>query len=468
MGRKTIGLLAVAGAVVLALGAGLLSHAGLTRYQQHLEAPGPSAVRESADGGFRTHLPIVSIDTFGQAIPGEARDGSVIPAALTVRDGGAGDNALTDEPVLSCDTLLRYRGNSSLHFDKKSFRLKLVDGDGAPLRVRMLGMPGEDEWILNGPFLDKSLLRNYMLMNLCGQALGNTPEVRYCELFVDGEYRGLYLMMESVSRSQAGVGKAVEGRAETSYVVRLDRGGAVELDQFSSYAMLTGSTFNVVYPSSKSCTPEQAEYIQRDLSRFEKALYSLDYDDPKLGYRAYIDVDSFVDYMVFNEFFQNYDATRYSTYLSREVGGKLSIGPVWDFNNALDNYMEEPFDATGFGFPDSLWYHMLLKDERFTAQVVRRYRQLRKTILSDAYLRSYVDDTVAWLGDAVDRNFSVWGYTFQDEYGLLEPVGRNPGSYGEAVDQVKDFFLRRGAWLDENIELLYQYCHPSATKQYQH
>ena len=130
--------------------------------------------------------------------------------------------------------------------------------------------------------------------------------------------------------------------------------------------------------------------------------------------------------------------------------------------------MEEPFDATGFGFPDSLWYHMLLKDERFTAQVVRRYRQLRKTILSDAYLLSYVDDTVAWLGDAVDRNFSVWGYTFQDEYGLLEPVGRNPGSYGEAVDQVKDFFLRRGAWLDENIELLYQYCHPSATKQYQH
>ena len=95
-----------------------------------------------------------------------------------------------------------------------------------------------------------------------------------------------------------------------------------------------------VYPSSKSCTPEQAEYIQRDLSRFEKALYSLDYDDPKLGYRAYIDVDSFVDYMVFNEFFQNYDDTRYSTYLSREVGGKLSIGPVWDFNNALDNYME--------------------------------------------------------------------------------------------------------------------------------
>ena len=79
-----------------------------------------------------------------------------------------------------------------------------------------------------------------------------------------------------------------------------------------------------------------------------------------------------------------------------------------------------------------------------------------------------MDDTVAWLGDAVDRNFSVWGYTFQDEYGLLEPVGRNPGSYGEAVDQVKDFFLRRGAWLDENIELLYQYCHPSATKQYQH
>ena len=124
--------------------------------------------------------------------------------------------------------------------------------------------------------------------------------------------------------------------------------------------------------------------------------------------------------------------------------------------------MEEPFDATGFGFPDSLWYHMLLKDERFTAQVVRRYRQLRKIILSDAYLLSYGDDTVAWLGTRWTGIFRSGGIPSRTSTACWSRLDAIRAATGEAVDQVKDFFLRRGAWLDENIELLYQYCHPSA------
>ncbi len=466
MSKKLIGLLAVFGAVALSFAAASFSYVQFDRYHQHLEAPGPSFVE--ATGAFRTHLPVVSINTYGQLIPGQNNQDANITASLTVWDSGEGNNSLTDSPVLTTNALVRYRGNSSLHFDKKSFRIKLVDQAGNSAKVEMLGMPKEDEWVLNGPFLDKSLLRNYMMMNLSGQVMENTPEVRYCELFVNGEYRGLYLMMESISRSQAGVSKDVEGRAETSYIVRLDRGANVNLNTFAHYTLITHSVVNVVYPPSTSCTPQQARFIERDISKFEKSLYSLDYDDPKLGYHRQIDVSSFVDYMVLNEFFQNYDATRYSTYLTKPIGGKLSIGPVWDFNNALDNYMETSWDATGFGFPQGLWYNMLLRDEDFTNRVITRYRQLRKTILSDEYLTSYIDDTVLWLDGAVERNFAVWGYTFEPQYGLLEPADRNVGSHEEAVEQVKSFLLRRGAWLDENIELLYQYCHPSANKQYQH
>lgn len=467
MGKKIAGLAAVFLAVLLAAVATTYNYNHLERTQQHLQSPGPSFQAE-ADGEFRTHLPIVSIETGGQEIPGLNRDGATISADLEVRDGGTGNNALADEPTLTSTALVRYRGNTSLHFDKKSYRLKLVQEDGAANPRAMLGMPKEDEWILNGPFLDKSLLRNYMMMNLSGQVMENAPEVRFCELFVDGAYQGLYVMMESVSRSQAGIAKSVEGRAETSYVVRMDRGGHVNLNNFTTYARILPYKINVVYPTAANLTPEQLDYIQKDLSRFEKALYSLDYDHPKLGYRAYIDVGSFVDYMVLNEFFQNTDAGIFSTYLNKPVGGKLSMGPVWDFNNALDNYMDATRDGTGFTFPNRVWYHMLLKDPWFTKQVIQRYRQLRGTVLSEEYLMSYVDDTVAYLGDAVERNFSVWGYTFQPEYGMLNPAQRNSGSHEQAVAQVKDFLHRRGAWMDQNIELLYQYCHPSANKQYQH
>lgn len=467
MRNKVIGLGAVTLAVILAAVASIYNQTHIARYQQHLEAPGPSFQAEQG-GEFRTHLPIISIDTGGQEIPGETRDGTTIPAALEVRDGGEGNNALTDAPVFASTALVRYRGNTSLHFDKKSYRLKLLQQDGQANMYSMLGMPKEDEWILNGPFLDKSLLRNYMMMNLSGQVMENAPEVRFCEVFVDGSYQGLYVMMESVSRSQVGIAKAVEGRAETSYVVRMDRGGHINLDNFTKYARIIQYRINVVYPTAAKITPEQLDYIQRDLSQFEKALYSLDYDDPNLGYRAYINVGAFVDYMVLNEFFQNTDAGIFSTYLNKPLGGKLSMGPVWDFNNALDNYMEGTRDGTGFSFVNNAWYFMLLKDPWFTQQVIQRYRQLRGTVLSEDYLMSYVDSTVAYLGDAVERNFSVWGYTFQPEHGLLEPAQRNIGSYDQAVAQVKDFLHRRGAWLDEHIELLYQYCHPSANKQYQH
>lgn len=436
------------------------------RVHQHLEAPGPKLARAEAeqDGTFHTHLPIILLDTNGQPIPGEARDGSTVTASLVVIDGEAGDNALSDAPTLECTSQVRYRGNSSMSFEKKSLRLKLVDQSSADLSLEMLGMDAEDEWVLNGPYLDKTLLRNYMLMNLSGQVMAGTPEVRYCELFFNGEYQGVYVMMENISRNLIGLDKPRQNQDRTSYLVRLDRGGIPQLDQFSHYTMQSRSVMDVVYPAGEACTPARADYIQKDISRIEKALYSLDFDDPALGYRALLDVDSFVDYMVLNEFFQNYDATRYSTYIYRPLGGKLSIGPVWDFNNALDNYIETPLDGTGFLFPHSLWYTMLCKDTAFVERVIFRYRQLRQTILSEEYLMDYIDGTAAWLGPAIERNFQVWGTEPQ----LLLPVQRNLDSNEEALEQMKSFLTTRGAWLDENIELLYQYCHFSATKAYQH
>ena len=111
------------------------------------------------------------------------------------------------------------------------------------------------------------------------------------------------------------------------------------------------------------------------------------------------------------------------------------------------------------------WFNALLKDERFVAKVVERYRELRKGVLSDAYLVGYIDDTVAWLGNAIGRNYAVWGYAFNlDRYNgmnYLTPPERNATTYEEAIDQLKDFLVARGAWLDAHIESLYQNCHES-------
>ena len=115
---------------------------------------------------------------------------------------------------------------------------------------------------------------------------------------------------------------------------------------------------------------------------------------------------------------------------------------------------------------DEVWFYMLMKDENFTERIIERYGELRKTYLSDEYLENYIDETLAYLGDAIDRNFSVWGYTFELE--LLRPESRNIESHEEAVTQLKEYIEIRGGWMDENIDVISQYSHASKNKRYNH
>ena len=111
------------------------------------------------------------------------------------------------------------------------------------------------------------------------------------------------------------------------------------------------------------------------------------------------------------------------------------------------------------------WYVMLTKCPEFTGQIVDRYRELRKTYLSEEYLNRYIDETVAYLGDAVARNFEKWGYTFEQENGLLRPLDRSPQSYEEALEKMRSYIHVRGEWMDENIESLMQFASDSKNKK---
>ena len=109
---------------------------------------------------------------------------------------------------------------------------------------------------------------------------------------------------------------------------------------------------------------------------------------------------------------------------------------------------------------------MLTKDEDFTDRLIERYRQLRKTCLSEEYLLNYIDEVIDYLGPAIDRNYEKWGYAYGEGSTLLQPAERNLHSYEEAIVQLKDFILARGRWMDENIEALKQYSADSKVKQY--
>lgn len=499
------GIVIMAGTAVCAL---LLSvffqdlgdRTGVLRYQQHREQPseealGPCSVCKG-EARLCTHLPIIRIETRGQTIPGRPYEGpdgdtmgyytgdfgeeEILVQFSTVSEEGVWhheNSAATDEGA----ALFRYRGNSSRWFTKGSFRLRTVEADRPQISrsLSLLGMKSGKEWALHGPFLDKTLMRNYMCMNLSAEVMGTwVPDTRFCEVVLDGEYQGVYLLMETidVDENRLDLREYESGDLVLSYLVRIEpyTTPAKVLDNFSlySYRMEPGRHLELLYPGTASQTRQVQEYVQADYNEVERMLYSAWMLDGTSNWKQELDMDSFVNYYILMEFFGINDTFAASTYFYRDARGRLSIGPVWDYNNAFNNFLR-PISSREFLLSQRAWYAKLMQDKEFVEQVISRYRELRRGILSEERLLSYEKEIEEWLGSAVERNYDLWGYTFDPENLSKRERQRpepesgetlrdvNPSDYREAVEWMMDYIVDRGRWMDEHIDSLRQYCHPS-------
>lgn len=456
------------------------------RYIEHVEAEAKEpCVSEHGDDTLCSHLPLIKINTNGSVVPGRpiyddhkvvgyttAENGSeTITAKMDVVDNDGVYNHLTDNPAISSRIQIRVRGNSSREFDKPNYLIELENADGTNNPQELLGMEAHHEWALHGPFLDKTLIRNYMWYNISGQIMEYAPNVRFCEVVLNGEYQGLYLLTEIITsgKENARIGLEVNKKDNnfSGYIIRLDRStdDTQSIFPFSRYSLRTLMGIEIIYPGRLNMTDEIKENIKNDFSFFEKTLYSYDFDNQKYGYEEFIDVDSFVDYFIITELTCNYDSGWLSTYMYKDIDGKFKMC-VWDFNSACNMYQDNYVDPSHFELQVCLWYNMLIKDEDFTDKIIERYRMHRKGVLSDENLEKFVDDTISYLGDAITRNYEVWGYSFDDDYDLLREKERNPKNYEQATKQLKEFLIERTEWLDNNIDSISQHSAESKVKKF--
>ncbi|MEQ9809843.1 CotH kinase family protein [Streptococcus jiangjianxini] len=432
----------------------------------------PSYPTKKEGKGLKSHLPIISIDTNHQAIPLVMKEAGAyikekdsVPAKVELRDQLDRSHDINEKPRVTTKALVTYRGNSSRYFDKKSLKIKFVTKKLDEKEYKIAGMSKESEWVLHGPFLDRSLIRNYLSYNIAGEIMDYAPNVRYCELILNNTYQGLYLAVESIEqgKKRVDIEKSDKRTPKTAYIVAWDREHKAKqkLDNYLHYSHQAGvSALDVKYPGKKRLTPGQLDFINKDISHIEKILYSYDFSK----YPKYIDRKSFADYFIINEFFRNVDAGKFSTYLYKDLRGKVKLA-VWDFNNAFDNQIESRVDEADFTLTDVPWFSMLVKDREFVDLVIQRYHELRRGVLATDHLNTYIDETVSFLDSAIERNNDKWGYVYQlkhpDSRNYLLPLDRNVTSYEQSVDQLKTFIRRRGRWLDKHIETLYQYSAPS-------
>ena len=381
-------------------------------------------------GEFSTTIPIVYMNTKGQQILKE----KAIWGNIALLDGNEEAQSIFSVPNSIYRATIEYRGASSYSkFDKKQYRIEFYKNNkDSTKKVSLAGMGANSEWVLNGPYLDKTLIRNKLVYDLARELNGWAPDTRFVELFVDGKYQGVYLAVEPVTNGES----------------RL---------RLAEFGLLSGETYNALYiryPSKNKITEKQKEYIKNDISEFEQVLYGENFKDKRTGYQEYIDMDNWVDYFIINEFAMNYDAGNLSTYVYKELGGKLQLA-AWDFNNGFDNYQWFHTETDRLYTVDNSWFDRLWQDENFREHVCERYVQLRKTTLSDEHIADKIAFYQEELGDAVDRNFKVWGYSFNEV--LLagttkEGTSRDIRSYEEAMKQLTDTIRERLAYLDKELE----------------
>ena len=279
MKYKLFGVLLCAVVIVVSLAAPLLESGGPLRYHQHRDAPAKAETQEEADSGkFSTHLPLVKIDTKGVEIPGKSvrkADGTlyyttaadrsdVITADMDIVDHETTYNHTDDTPTLSSRMEIYVRGNTSRTFDKSSYSIRLINEDGSNNPQPVMGMNAHHEWVLYGPYLDKTLIRNYMWYNIGGTIMSYAPNVRFCEVILNGSYQGVYVMTEKITagddRARLNLTVDAKRNAFNGYLLQLNGGrppasGNVA-NQFTYYAKRTMFQMDIVYPGGRSLTTE--------------------------------------------------------------------------------------------------------------------------------------------------------------------------------------------------------------------
>ncbi len=383
-----------------------------------------------------SNLPIVIINTNGGTIVDDPK----IVVNMGIIDNGPGIRNNVTDPfnVYDGKAAIEIRGSSSQSFPKKQygFELRAEDGEGDN-ETALFGMPKEGDWILFAPYNDKTLMRDALAYRL-GRAMGNyASRSRYCEVVINDEYMGVYVFLEKIKRGKNRVNIDKLEEDETTgddvtggYILKIDKTtGGDEGGFVSDYPPLERSGdqatyFQWEYPKGENIVEEQQTYIKNYVKAFEDALASENYADPENGWTKYADMNSFVDYFIINELTKNPDAYRLSTFMYKKKdsdGGKLFMGPIWDFNLGFGNVdycvqgnptglvIDYNSICPGDGWLVPFWWQKLWADQVFRSAVTDRWTSLRDNEFSNGSILGYVDSVKTVMSaEAAGRNFQKW------------------------------------------------------------
>jgi hypothetical protein len=406
---------------------------------------------------FSSNLPIISIYTYDNEIRSDIK----IPSKIEIYKNPYGNpNYISDRIKDEFVAGIESRGYFADLMDKKSYNFEIRDKKDKDLSIPLLGLPAESDWILYGPYNDKTLIRNHLMYQLYRETGHYASRTAFVELFlkielldtIEHEYQGIYLLIEKIKPGpdRVNISKITDENPSGGYILERLPGSRIAYGDTLFKFPNSGWHFGYVYPEKDKITPVQVKWIESYLSEFEDRLYTRNFD-PESGYQQFIDIDSFVDDILIQEFSNDVDSHHASMYLHKDKDSKLKMGPIWDFNIALGNANydngEDPEFARLFG-DDSEWSKLLMADTNFTQKLDFRWKELRANVLSTKHIYSIIDSTSNLLMEAQERNFEKWDIMGKVIWPNPKPV---PMDYQGEIKRLKEFIEKRLLWMDREI-----------------
>ncbi|MDR1527509.1 MAG: CotH kinase family protein [Dysgonamonadaceae bacterium] len=373
----------------------------------------------------------------------------------TMRISNSTMSGYLEEDFYNGKILIEGRGNTTWGVPKKPYNIDLIQEDGNENPVALLDMPESEEWCLLAFWHDRSLMRIPLAMYL-GQHLDHiqwTPRMRYVELWVNNDYRGLYCLSEKVQRGDNRIKiKKLTDAEEDQVTPRISGGYILEasspdkLDEKEKAVQFQTSTdinFSFKYPKAKNVTPAQREWIRDYINEFESVLW----DDNKFkdlvnGFRKYIDIPSFIDWTILHELSKGCDNLFHaSIFVHKERNEKLNMSAPWDFDLSFGNsgiYTED-----GNWIRDHRWFHRLYRDENYAAQYNSRYEALQPLVEKIPGILQANYHALEESG-AIEREKNKWPQIlseYRSQDGFVTPK-----SHQAHVQYLSEWILSRNTW----------------------
>jgi len=412
-----------------------------------------------------TNLPIVSINTKGGLK--SLSCGNSINSLVYIINNGEGQINYADTLQhtgqhfdFNGHAFIHCRGASSMLLDKKSFSIKLTTKKADnKVEKELLGMNKSDKWYLLAVHKDGTMMRDALTYELARPYFDFVPQIRFCEVLIDGKYQGVYLLTESVSNDRLGLKKSDRNDDELlgGYILEKDRE-----ETFKSKYLARDCSgneignervgFEIKFPKPQKLTSKQLQHIQNELAQMEDAIAGGNYAE----YSKFIDVLSFASYQLVQEFSNNRDAYICSHKLYRPVGNTAMFKMVpWDFDIAYGNspgrngwytdiirYEADCEDQR----LEPFWWNKLMQDATYCQIVKKRWQQFRNEAYSNANIEHKIDSLyrLLTLCHAINRNQSAWNVT-KDTW-LTRPL-----AFEESVCFLRLWIISRLDYMDAEI-----------------